>query len=60
MRKYTTRINLFLAFAFFLTLASCYTTYLNKLKKDPTLPWQAMFLQIQPQPSWQRATPFNS
>jgi len=59
-RKFTTRINLILTIAFFVTMASAFADYEKKLIKDPTLPWYAIFFKVQVQPSWAKATPFQN
>jgi hypothetical protein len=59
LRKYTTRINLFFGIAFLLCMSYSFVSYEQKKMKDPTLPLYAMFFRVNPQPSWNYASPFT-
>ena len=57
-RRYTTRINLLLAFCFALSFAWCVADYQTKLRTHPNLPLIGLFFKVSSN-TWDQATPFR-
>jgi len=58
-RSYTGRVNVTFMILFSICVIWAYVSYLDKVKKDATIPWYALFFRVSPQPSWNYASPFD-
>jgi hypothetical protein len=57
-RRYTTRINLALAFGFVASFLWCVADYQSKLRTHPNLPLLGMFFKVSSN-TWDQSTPFK-
>lgn len=57
-RRYTTRVNIFLAIGFIASFIWAIADYQIKLKTHPNLPLIGLFFKVTPS-TWDQATPFK-